>query len=68
MKREITKIVLVCDWCGSEEDVRSYTFRHTYMDEDERPSEEDVSFELCAECQHTAYEDLQITERRRRGG
>ena len=67
MKREITKTVLVCDWCGSEEAVRPYTFRHAYMDEDERPSEEDVSLELCAACQNRAYESLEAEERRKRG-
>lgn len=61
MKREIVQTVLVCDWCGSEENVRSYTFRHEYMDEDERPSKEDVSLELCADCQHRAYESLKST-------
>ena len=68
MKREIVQTVLVCDWCSSEDGVRSYTFRHEYMDEDERPSEEDVSFELCVRCQGKAYEDLQVAGRRRKGG
>ena len=66
MKKEIVRTVLVCDWCGSENKVRSYTFRHRDYD-GHRNDEEDVSIELCAECQHTAYEDLQVAERRRRG-
>lgn len=63
MKREIVKTMLVCDWCGSEEDVRSYVFRHEYMDDEERRSEEYASIELCATCQHRAYESLKMTGR-----
>ena len=58
MNREIVKTILVCDWCGSEINVRSYTFHHEYMDEDERPSEEDISIELCSKCQNKAYRIL----------
>lgn len=63
MKKEIVKIVLSCDWCGSEVDVRSYTFRHEYMNDEERRSEEEASIELCTTCQHRAYESLKMTGR-----
>lgn len=63
MKREIVQTVLVCDWCGSEENVRSYTFRHEYRNEDKRTSEEDVSLELCEKCQGKAFEMLDYEKR-----
>lgn len=58
MKKEVVRTVLVCDWCGSEENVRSYTFRRTYYD-GHRNDEEDANLELCAKCQRKAYEGLQ---------
>lgn len=61
MKREITKTVLVCDWCGSEENVRSYTFRRRYYD-GHRNEEEDASIELCTACQRKAYAILQSAD------
>lgn len=57
MKKEIVRTVLVCDWCGSEEKVRSYTFRSKYYD-GHRNDEDDASIELCAKCQHKAYDRL----------
>lgn len=57
MKKEITKTVLVCDWCGSEGNVRSYTFRRKYYD-GHRTEEEDASIELCEKCQVKAYRTL----------
>ncbi len=58
MKKEIVQTVIFCDWCGSQENVRSYTFRRRYYD-GHRNDEEDASIELCAECQRKAYENLQ---------
>ena len=58
MKKEVMRTVLVCDWCGQETNVRSYTFRRRYFD-GHRNDEEDVSIELCAACQIKAYEGLQ---------
>lgn len=59
MKKEIVQTVLVCDWCGSEKNVRSYMFRRKYYD-GHRNDEEDTSIELCAKCQIRAYESLML--------
>lgn len=61
MKKEVVRTVLVCDWCGSEGNVRSYTFRRKYYD-GHRNDEEDASIELCARCQRKAYEILQSAD------
>lgn len=57
MKKEITNTVLICDGCGSKENVRSYVFRKRYND-GHKNDEEDVTIELCSKCQIKAYRTL----------
>ena len=61
MKKEVMRTVLVCDWCGTEVNVRSYTFRRKFYD-GHKNDEEDVSLELCKRCQCKAYEILKSSD------
>lgn len=60
MKKEIVRTVLVCDWCGSKENVRSYPF-HTIGTDERGRTESEESVELCAFCQCKAYNILKST-------